>query len=86
MAYTASTLRLISSDLEGSAPKKWIYTTTDALATIIAAGYFTDGGLRGMKVGDLVEVVNTTGPKYLLTQVTAISSNAVTIAAPTAIT
>jgi hypothetical protein len=39
-----------------------------------------------MRVGDLVEVVATTGPKYKKYQVASVSGAAATVAAPTAIT
>lgn len=86
MAYTPSTLRDLVQDLEGNAGKVWSYTTTDADGTITGAGYFSDGVLRGMKVGDLVDAINTTGPKYKRYQVASVSGNAATVAAPTAIT
>lgn len=88
MAYDATTLVLRNSDLEGKAGGQlWGYTTAaDADATIVGAGYFSNGTKMGMKLGDLVDVIATTGPKFKRYQVTVVGAAAVTVAAPTAIT
>lgn len=87
MAYDSTKLRLRGDDFSGNIARTWDYTTvSDADATIVGASYFSDGAKRGMKVGDLVEVVATTGPKYKRYQVASLSGNAATVAAPTAIT
>jgi hypothetical protein len=89
MAYTPNTLRLVYSDVEGTVAKRWNYTTAaDSDATITGAGYFSDGQLKGMAVGDVVEVVATTGPKLKLYQCTAVNATTgtATVSTPTAIT
>lgn len=43
-------------------PRTWIYTTTDATATIDTAGYFSNGAFLGMKVGDMVLVYISGSP------------------------
>jgi hypothetical protein len=86
MAYTPDTLSLVVSGVEGRAPQVFTYVTTDADATITGASYFSDGAIKNMKVGDLVDAVNLTGPKYKRYQVASLSGNAATVAAPTAIT
>lgn len=86
--YDSSKLRLSAQGIEGSYPgaKLWVYTTAaDALATINGAGYFANGVDFGMAVGDLVDVIATTGPKYIRLQVASVSGHAATTAAPTAI-
>ena len=40
-------------------PRLWSYMTDDAVATVRAASYFTDAYYRGMRAGDLVDVVVT---------------------------
>lgn len=40
--------------------KLWAYVTTDNNAAVVGAGYFSDGGKRGMLVGDFVLVQTTT--------------------------
>jgi hypothetical protein len=87
MAYVADNLILLDTQIGGYSPRRWGYTTAaDADATIVGAGYFSDGVTKGMKVGDLVGVIATTGPKYKLYQVASVSGAAATVAAPVAIT
>jgi hypothetical protein len=87
MGYDNTKLRLVAGDLKSGVAKLCFYTTAaDADATIVGAGYFSDGVKFGMAVGDLVDVVATTGPKYKRYQVASVSGNAATVAAPTAIT
>jgi hypothetical protein len=86
--YDNTKLVLRNSDLEGNAGGQlWGYTTAaDSDATITGANYFSDGVKKGMKVGDLVDVIGTTGPKYKRYQVASLGTAAATVAAPTAIT
>lgn len=37
------------------AMKRWGYTSSDALATVIATGYFSDGDDRGMRPSDIID-------------------------------
>lgn len=85
--YDGTKLNLATQHIGGSVASRWDYTTAaDADGTIVGAGYFADGVTRGMKVGDIVDVVATTGPKYKRYQVASVSGAAATVAAPTAIT
>lgn len=89
MAYTPATLRLANDDFSGNVARHWDYTTAaDADATIVGAAYFSDGYKRGMRIGDMVRVVATTGPKFKQYQVSAVNTTtgSATVAAPTAIT
>jgi hypothetical protein len=87
MAYDPTKLRLIDDDFSGNIARLWFYTTAaDADATIVGASYFSDGVKRGMRVGDMVHVVATTGPKFKQYQVASLTTTAATVAAPTAIT
>lgn len=89
MAYTPATLRLFGDDFSGNAARIWNYTTAaDADATIVGAAYFSDGYKRGMRAGDIVDVIATTGPKYKRYQVASVNATtgSATVAAPTAIT
>ena len=88
MAYVPGNLAARANQV-GQLKREWLYVTaSDADATIIASGYFADGAAKGMTVGDVVDVVATTGPKYKRYQVTAVSAatGAATVAAPVAIT
>jgi hypothetical protein len=86
MSYTPDTLSLINQPI-GNSPRIWLYVTaSDDNSTITGSGYFSDGVTKGMKVGDLVHAIATTGPKYKAYQVASVSGVAATVAAPTAIT
>lgn len=88
MAYVPDNLYLATQAVGGGLPKVFIYknATPDADATIVTASYFSDGVSKGMKVGDLIDAIDTGTAKYKRYQVTTISGAAVTVAAPTAIT
>jgi hypothetical protein len=87
MAYVPDNLRLAFDSPGGPIPRVFTYeTAADADATIVGAGYFSDGVTKGMRAGDLVDVIATTGPKYKRYQVASVSGTAATVAAPTAIT
>jgi hypothetical protein len=86
MGYVADNLSLVVAGIEGRSPNIFVHNAVaDNNAAITGAGYFSDGVLKGMKVGDLVHVI-ATGPKYKLYQVASVSGDAATVAAPTAIT
>lgn len=40
---------------QGAGGATWKYLSTDAIATVQGAGYFTNGAALGMQVGDIVE-------------------------------
>jgi hypothetical protein len=86
--YDGTKLNLATQHIGNTVAARWDYTTAaDSDATITGALYFSDGDKRGMKVGDLVDVVATTGPKYKRYQVTVVTvGSGATVAAPTAIT
>lgn len=88
MAYTPDTLALVFNGVGAqSLPRIFTYSTAaDADATIVGASYFSDGVTKGMRVGDIVDAVASTGPKYKRYQVASVSGAAATVAAPTAIT
>ena len=89
MAYVPDNLALADTQISGFQPRRWRYTTAaDADATIVGAGYFSDGYTKGMRVGDIVEVIATTGPKYKVYQCTTATkaTGACTVTAPVAIT
>lgn len=65
----------------GSGPSIWVYTDGDAHTDVDAAGYFTNAGKLGMKVGDIVYVQNTTGYTTTLHSVSAVTAGAATISA-----
>jgi hypothetical protein len=65
----------------------WYYSSTDAVATVVGAAYFSNGVDLGMELGDIVYVVETDNASpYLLTicSVSVASSTAHTVVASTA--
>jgi hypothetical protein len=89
MAYVADNLVMMFTPVGGgSYPRVFTYhnSAADADATIVGSGWFSDGVTKGMRVGDLVDVVNTGTAKYKRYQVASVSGAAATVAAPTAIT
>ena len=59
MAYSASGLTRIGGDSNGS---MWRYTTTDAIAAVNSAGYFTGEAVNMLAVRDLIVVHDTNTP------------------------
>lgn len=61
---------------QGAGGGTWTYKSADVLATVQAAGYFTDGKARGMQVGDIVEVHETATVPYKISMavVTALTA------------
>lgn len=89
MAYVPDNLTLLDTQISGYQPRLWRYTTAaDADATIVTAGYFSDGYNKGMRVGDIVQVIATTGPKYKVYQCTTATkaTGIATVTVPVAIT
>jgi len=88
MAYVPDNLAMVFAPVGGGiVPRVFLYqTASDSDATIVGAGYFSDGVTKGMRVGDLVYAVATTGPKKKEYQVASVSGAAATVAAVTAIT
>ena len=72
MAYVSGDLNLVAPNVGHNGGSVWAYTSADALATIIAAGYINDGGDKGVKVDDLVLVGGLTAN---LAKVTVVAAN-----------
>lgn len=72
MAYTSKDLNLIQANVGAAGGSVWNYVEpATALATIIAAGYISDGLDKGMKVNDQVLVSGLTSNLTLVTVVAA---------------
>lgn len=81
MAYSTSNPPvLISQSLGGNHGAVWLYKSADDDATVNGASYFSNGVTLGMKVGDIVLVIDTTTPKGSFCFVTSVSGDAVTTA------
>ena len=56
---------------------RWDYDSTDAAATVDASGYITNAKALGMKVGDIVAVIDSDASPVIVTnhRVVAINTN-----------
>lgn len=89
MAYTADNLVMAFNPVGGgSIPRVFLYydAAAESDSTIVGSGWFSDGVTKGMRKGDIIDVVQTGTPKYKRYQVASVSGAAATVAAPTAIT
>lgn len=84
MAYDGNKLSLMYGTRDG-AFNVWVYRSADAIATVRAAGYISDGTARGMKVRDVVWVLDTNVPTTSICSVLAITSGAADLSDGTAI-
>lgn len=83
MAYATSNPPALLQDRIMGGGAVWSYISSDARATVVGAGYFSNGRSLGMKLGDVVNcVVDTTGV-LTVASVTAVNAGtgAVTITA-----
>lgn len=80
MAYDGANLSLVSEAPLTGAGKTWRYTEAATAATIDAADYFSDGGNRGMAVGDMLYHYDTTSAAAVI--VTGHVVNTVSATAP----
>ena len=82
MAYALSGLQQVGPG--GNAPRIWVYSTTDAIATVNTAGYFNDASDL-LQVRDIVFVCDTNTPTTSICSVLSNASGVVDISDGTAI-
>lgn len=78
MAYNGANLEQLVVPLSHSHPGLWVYTSADAVATVVAQDYITDPIDRGLKVNDLVIIVDTATPLISMARVKTVSAVAAT--------
>lgn len=62
MAYsTDNPPRLISQSVGANGGSVWLYDSADAATVVRADGYITNGYDLGMKVGDIVDQIDSAG-------------------------
>jgi hypothetical protein len=77
--YSNSGLSCIAQGVSGG-PSLYVYSSVDAHGTVEGAGYFSDGVTFGMKVGDIVIVVDSdTSGNTTIHSVASVSGTAATI-------
>ena len=74
MAFTPATLRCTVPSI-GGGPACFVYISPDAHTDVDATDYFASGADYGLKVGDLVDVVYTTGYLRTAHAVSAVDSD-----------
>lgn len=77
MAYDTAKLSLLNSLYDG-AWNKWVYRSADAFATVKASGYFSDAFAKGMKVRDVIMIIDTATPATTLSNVLTCTATACT--------
>ena len=82
MAYALSGLQQIGPG--GKAPRMWVYSTTDAIATVNTEGYFNDA-TDLLQVRDIIWVCDTSTPTTNIVSVLSNTSDVVDISDGTAI-
>lgn len=75
MPYSKENPPALRTQRVGSTPggAVWSFVSADPLATVVGAGYFTNGTELGMQVGDEVSVFDTNGAIVSHTYVSAIN-------------
>lgn len=73
MAYSTSTLARVGG-ANSDAGSIWMYKTADALATVLAADYFSDGFDRGMKADDSILITDTNLNQNVLCYMSTVTS------------
>lgn len=76
--YSTSNPPALVAGGTGAGPRMWFYSSVDAVTTVRVTGYFTNGYTLGMRVGDIVLVLDNdaspvTGSWCWVTDVTASS-------------
>ena len=82
MAYALSGLQQLGPG--GKAPRMWVYSTTDAIATVNSSGYFNDA-TDLLQVRDIIWVCDTSTPTTNIVSVLSNASDVVDISDGTAI-
>ena len=75
MAFNSNGLSLIAQRVGTAYGRLWLYSSTDPFDTVLAADYFTDGGLYGVKAGDQVIVHDQTSGVSITAFASAIASD-----------
>lgn len=59
MAYSTANPPAEVWQTVGGGTRMWVYKSADPIATVNTANYITNGGTLGMKVNDVVMVIDT---------------------------
>lgn len=81
MSFSAAGLTLVKTNV-GGGPQLWVYESADIHTDVDATDYFakmgfgtsSDGTTKGMRVGDVVFVINTSGYTITVHAVSAVDA------------
>lgn len=79
MSYTLNSTKLLVQSIDNVVPAQWFLSGTDTDATVLAAGYISDAKHLGMKVGDILQYLLTSGPTLYTHVVTVVSATGATL-------
>lgn len=82
MAFSLSGLSMVGPG--GTSPRMWVYSTTDAIATVNTAGYFNDAAST-LGVRDIIWVCDTNTPTTNIVSVLSNDGTTVDVSDGTAI-
>lgn len=74
MAYSTANPPQLQHAGVGGGSSHWVYVSADAAATVLGAGYITDGDALGMKVNDSITIVDSATPLATLAMVDAVAA------------
>jgi hypothetical protein len=74
MAYLTSSPPALLTQRIGGGAATWAYSSSDPAATVDTSGYISNGDKLGMKVGDIVNVIDTITPLVTTHRVAAVST------------
>lgn len=74
MSYSTSTPPQLLVPSMGGGMAVWGYKSADSVATVIAAGYFSDGSALGMKLGDCVLIYDSNVNDGAIAYVTSVTA------------
>lgn len=75
MAYDTKIPPMLFANGVGGASRLWIYKSADPIATVNTAGYFTNGVELGLKLWDMMIVIDTVNGLIDLVVVNSLSPN-----------
>jgi lipid-binding SYLF domain-containing protein len=67
---------MLTQRIGGGGVALWAYKSSDAVTSVVGSSYFSNGAALGMKVGDVVMVLNTSSSLSSLTNVSAVTAGA----------
>lgn len=78
MAYDTQKLSRLAGTFDGGWGV-WLYRSADSFATVKASGYISDAFAKGMKVGDVIHILDTGGPTLTIAMIVTCTASAETM-------